>query len=376
VDEKTIQRDRFFKLALTKIEGVGPILAKHLMSYCDGLAENIFKTPAGKLLKIPGIGQKTVESLKSNQTAFKFAEEELLKLEALKDVELIFYNEPAYPKRLKRFADSPFRLYQKGNYNSASSKSIAIVGTRRATEYGKWVVNELVRYLSTFDDILVVSGLAYGIDIAAHKACIEFAVPNLAVMANGIDSVYPPQHQSVSEKICNKGALLTENEIGALPEAAKFPQRNRVIAAMSDAVVVVEAAHKGGALITAEIANDYGVEVFAVPGNLNQPFSMGCNSLIEKQLALPLVRFDQIPQQLNWDGLIEVAKKEDTLLMPNDLDEEEKLIYAELMKSGVLEIDVISIRTGLAVSKLASLLTLMEFRGILSSAPGKRFKIK
>ncbi len=368
-------QERLYKLALTEIDGVGPILAKHLVSYCEGLAEKVFKASAGKLLKIPGIGQRAVEAIQSSAKALKFAEDELLRLESHKNVQLVFYDEPLYPKRLKRFADSPYRLYIKGNYNPNPLKSIAIVGTRKATDYGRSVAADLVKYLAGFDDMLVVSGLAYGIDAAVHKACLDSSIQTLAVMANGIDTVYPPQHIRLAEKICNNGALMTENTIGSAPDAPKFPQRNRIIAAMSDAVIVVEAAHKGGALITAEIASSYGIDVFAVPGNINQPFSKGCNKLITNKLAIPLADFDEIGKNLNWDGLLGVPSEPKKNMPAEDLDEEELLIY-NVLRDNTMQIDALSLRTGIPVGKLASQLTLMEFKGLVVCLPGKQFKIK
>ncbi len=370
--------ERFYKLALTYVEGVGPVLAKHLVSYCGGSASNVFQSSKGKLSKIPGIGEKTAATLKSSQQALKKAEDELKWLEKQKDVTLTFYDEPSFPQRLRRFADCPFKIYTKGKFNPNPSKSIAIVGTRNATEYGKAVTQKLVEYLSQFEDILIVSGLAYGIDVCAHKACVDTQVSTLAIMANGIDTVYPASHQALSQKICQNGGLLTENEPGSTPDAPKFPQRNRIIAGISDAVIVVEAAYKGGALITAEIASGYGVEVFAVPGNiLNATYSKGCNQLIANRCALPLVDFESIPKTLNWDGLLKTQPSpysRDTL--PEDLTDEESSIYLALMQNGQMQIDLLSMKTNLPVGRLASLLTMMEFKGLIMQIPGKRFQIR
>src|SRR5258708_17122306 len=261
-----MDQDRLSFLALHFIPGIGDYLVKQLVSYC-GSAEQVFKTPKGKLLKIPGIGQVTAEAIKSEKT-FNQAEKEFKKAEK-EETEILFFTDKKYPQRLKEIEDAPSLIYYKGSANLNHPKSVAIVGTRQATDYGKEMVAKIVDDLKPHD-ALIVSGLAYGIDIHAHKQSVKNQLLTAAVMGSGMDVIYPAAHKDTAKKIVSHGALLTENHFGTKPDAHNFPARNRIIAGLCDALIVVEAADKGGALITAEIANTYNRDVFAVPGSLGK----------------------------------------------------------------------------------------------------------
>ncbi|GHM98615.1 DNA processing protein DprA [Cytophagales bacterium WSM2-2] len=343
-------------------------MIKQLISYC-GSASNVFKTPKGKLLKIPGIGPVTGESIFSGST-FHQAEKEFRKAEK-NETEIIFFTDKNYPSRLKSIEDAPSVLYCKGNINLNHPKSVAIVGTRQATEYGKEAVCDIIKDIRPHQAI-IISGLAYGIDIQAHKEALKNNLPTLAVMGSGIDVIYPAVHKDTALKIINQGALLTENHFGIKPDAHHFPARNRIIAGMCDALIVVEAAEKGGALITAEIANSYNKDVFAIPGSLGKTYSEGCNKLIRNNKATIYTSIKDLEYLLNWsaeDNKLQNRKSDFSSFSPD-----EQLVLSILQKKGgPMMIDDLTIRTSISPSHLASLLLTLEFNDVVKSLPGKQF---
>jgi DNA processing protein len=366
MDEK-----RLSLLALHSIPGVGDYLMRQLVSYC-GSAERVFKTPKGKLLKIPGVGEVTAEAIRQGKP-FAAAEEELIKAEK-EQVQLIFFTDKNYPSRLKQVNDAPSLLYAKGNIDFDNAKTVAIVGTRQATAYGKECVEELVKDL-VVHHALVISGLAYGIDIHAHKQAIKNKLPTLAVMGSGMDVIYPAAHKDTAGKMMEHGGLLTEHPFGTQPEAHHFPARNRIVAALSDAVIIVEAAEKGGALITADIANSYNKDVFAFPGNIGQSHSAGCNNLIKSNKAHLITAVKDLEYIMNWSAGTTPAKKE--IVSLGQYNEEEQTVLKILIEyKKQLMIDDISWRTGLAVGRLAAVLLELEFKGAIVSLPGKMYKLK
>lgn len=250
-----------YRIALTLQPEIGDIGGKKLIAYCGGV-EAVFREKKQHLLKIPGVRLKAIESLK-NHSSLHRAEEEIKFLERYQISPLFFLDE-AYPNRLKHCNDSPMMLYLKGDVDLNNKRVVSIVGTRHATEYGKSVVSQLVRDLREMS-VLIVSGLAYGIDSLAHRACLEYQVPTVGVLAHGLDQIYPKVHRSIAEKMLKNGGLLTEFVSFTKMEPAYFPRRNRIVAGMADAVVVIESAVKGGALITADIAFSYNRDVMAFP---------------------------------------------------------------------------------------------------------------
>ncbi|MEN7548676.1 DNA-processing protein DprA [Rapidithrix thailandica] len=359
--------ETFYRMALGMVPGIGNKLFKSLISYCES-AEQVFKAPHSFLKKVPGVGERLVAEIAKKAT-FALAEKELEKAAKL-NIQLLFYMDEQYPFRLKQIYDAPSLLYFKGKTDLNTIKTIGIVGTRQASGYGFQMTNELVRELRRYSNILMVSGLAYGIDIHAHKACLDYQIPTVGVMANGVDSVYPYVHKEIAQRMLETGGLLSENRIGSLPDAPKFPERNRVIAGMCDAIIVVEAAKKGGALITAELANSYNREVFAVPGNLTQPYSLGCNYLIKTHKAHLIQSVDDLDYIMNWD----LDAKPPELLVPVHLSEKEKTII-QCLKEKELLIDELSFKTQIPMNKLASLLLTMEFEGYVQALPGKKFAL-
>ena len=279
-----------YQIALTLIPGVGDVLAKNLISYC-GSAEEVFKQKKAQLFKIPDIGPVIAESIvKFN--SFKRAEEEIKFIEKYK-IQPLFYLDKTYPERLKQCYDSPPLLYYKGNVELNQTKILAIVGTRKASDYGKAITEEIISGLSQ-EGILIISGLAYGIDIYAHKAALKNNLNTIGVVGHGLDTIYPAIHKPVAEKMINQGGILTEFMSKTKMSPENFPARNRIVAGISDAVLIVEAAEKGGALITAEIANSYNRDVFAIPGRSIDTVSRGCNYLIKSNKAA-LVESHAIP---------------------------------------------------------------------------------
>ncbi|WP_431292153.1 DNA-processing protein DprA [Pedobacter sp. P26] len=256
------------KIALTFIKSIGPVTAKNLLAYC-GSAEQIFSANKKQLLQIPGIGEKTIEAIRGTDALIR-ARQELDFIEK-HGIEVLFFSDERYPKRLKNCIDSPILLYAKGTVDFNQQRIISVVGTRNATVYGKNLCKELCEVLAPYH-VLIVSGLAYGIDVTTHKECLANHIPTVGVLGHGLDRMYPKIHKTVAQKMVLNGGLLTEFPILTNPDRPNFPQRNRIIAGIADVTVVVEASIKGGALITAEIANSYNKDVYAFPGRTNDVF--------------------------------------------------------------------------------------------------------
>lgn len=365
-----MDQNRLSLLALHFIPGIGDYLIKQLVSYC-GSPEKVFKTPKGKLLKIPGVGGVTAEAIIQGKP-FSVAEKEFRKAEKEK-AELIFFTDKKYPSRLKQINDAPTMLYAKGNMDFENPKTVAIVGTRQSTAYGKECVEQLVKDLVSHH-ALIVSGLAYGIDIHAHKHAVKNKLPTIGVMGSGMDVIYPSSHRDVAIKMMENGGLLTEHPFGTQPDAHNFPARNRIVAALSDAIIIVEAAEKGGALITADIANSYNKDVFAFPGNVKQSHSAGCNNLIKSNRAHLIASIKDLQYIMNWDAGVKPAKQEPFSL--EGYEPHEQVIIKTLLENNKqLMIDEISWKTNLPISQIASLLLILEFKGVIASLPGKIYKL-
>ena len=367
-----MDQNRLALLALHFVPGIGDFLIRQLVSYC-GSAEDVFQLSKGKLLKIPSVGESTIKAIQSGDP-FREAEEEIRKAEKL-DTQIVFYLDAHYPQRLKQFDDSPTLLYTKGNANLNAAKTVGIVGTRQATSYGKEMVEQLMKDLQPHQP-LIISGLAYGIDIHAHKQALLFGLPTLGVMGSGMDVIYPALHKDTATKMLDQGGLATENAFGTKPDAHNFPARNRIIAGLSDALIVVEAAEKGGALITAEIANNYNKDVFAIPGALGQTYSAGCNKLIKINKAHLLTGVKDIEYIMNWTAPNDSASQTPTQLDLNLFDSDERIVVTILKeKKNPMMIDELSRKTSLSPSVLASLLLNLEFKNVVRSLPGKMYRL-
>ena len=360
------------QVGLTFIKNIGPSLAKSLVSYFGG-AEEVFNVPKAKWIKVPGIGEKTIGDV-DLATALTKAEAEL-KFAEKHGIDILFYTDSRYPKRLKNCHDSPILLYSKGNANLNSQRIISVVGTRNATDYGKQLCKQLVDELQQYN-ALVVSGLALGIDVAAHKECVKLNVPTVGVLGHGLDRMYPSQNRLTAEKMLENGGLLSEYPSGTIPDRENFPQRNRIVAGIADATIVVEASVKGGALITAEIANSYNRDVFAFPGRVGDEFSEGCNFLIRNNKAALLTCAADLAYILGWEKPDSKKPVVEQLTLLIDLSPEESLIFEIIRQNnGPIAIDDLSIKTNMATSQLAMNLLNMEMQGFIRSLPGKIYKI-
>jgi len=362
--------NRHHQIALTLIEGVGPLIAKKLLQHF-GSASQVFNANQKQLLQIEGIGKKTAEAI-LHTNALVLAEKELEFIEK-HQIKVLFYEDEDYPRRLKNCYDSPLLLYYKGTANLNTSKIVSIVGTRNATAYGKMLCKQLIEVLKPYD-VLIVSGLAHGIDAAAHKESILQEMPTVGVLGHGLDRIYPATHRELAAKMLTKGGLLTEFLPGTNPDRENFPKRNRIIAGMSDVTVVVEASIKGGALITAEIANSYNRDVYAFPGRINDEFSEGCNFLIKTNRAGLINSPKDLIYYLGWDEQTTKSKSSVQVQLPLSLNKDERAVCEALLPAA-LPVDELSLKTNMAQSKLAVILLTLEMQGIIMALPGKLFKL-
>jgi DNA processing protein len=357
-----------YQIGITLIPGIGDVNGKKLISYC-GSAEAVFREKKRNLLKIPGIGQSTVNSIVS-QKVLERAEQEIVFIEKF-GIKPLYFLDKEYPGRLKHCIDSPILLYFMGNADLNAERIVSVVGTRRASDYGKEYCDKIIEGLSDVN-VLVVSGLAYGIDTQAHKAALHHNLPTVGVLGHGLDRIYPYANKSMAEKMINQGGLLTDFISKTNPDRENFPKRNRIVAGLCDALIVVETAMKGGALITANIANSYNRDVFAVPGKLGDKFSEGCNFLIKTNKAALIQSADDIKYIMQWDLLDRKAPKQRKLLI--ELTPEEEKVVNVIKNDKEVSIDYIVSQSGLSNSKVASALLNLEFEGVVKSLPGKMYK--
>ncbi len=365
-----------YEVALHLAEGIGGVIARRLLARF-GTAEEVFKAKKSQILKVEGIGSKIGEEFLRKQTQLlQDAEKELHNAQKL-NVELIFFTDSHYPVRLKQIEDAPILLYQKGVTSLNEDKHIAIVGTRNATQYGREFIEQFMAEIKPYNP-LIISGMAYGIDIAAHREALKHKLLTLGIMANGLDTVYPAVHQATALQILeNEGALLSETPLYTKLDPRRFPARNRIIAALADLVLVVESKKKGGALVTAQYANDYNREVGAVPGSVWQETSQGCHWLIRKNLAHLVTSANDIAEIMNWD----IAKKREQkiafkTLESLELSEKEKAILKLLTERNQASIDEISLALSYSLNELAVVLLDLEMKDLIVALPGKRFALK
>ncbi|MFT6867936.1 MAG: DNA processing protein [Cyclobacteriaceae bacterium] len=365
-----MEDEKLYQVALELVPGIGSVHSKNLISYC-GSAKAVFEAKKPHLLKIPGIGGKVINALKSQSVLTE--SEQILKKCEKSNIQISYYTDSAYPNRLKQIADCPNILYLKGEGTLNPDRTIAIVGTRNATPYGKEVTENIAIACGTLK-ATIVSGLAYGIDIHAHRAGLAADVPNIAVLAGGLNKIYPSVHKKTAENILEKGLLISENAPDVQAEAHFFPARNRIIAGISDATIVVEAAIKGGALITANIADSYDKPVFAVPGDLEHKYSEGCNYLIRNQKAYIYTGPEDIIYHLNWDLESSAPKKQKRNF--DHLSEEERRVCEVLAANEAgIAIDDIAWKSQITINRAASVLIILEFQGAVKSLPGKRYQL-
>jgi DNA processing protein len=360
-------------IALTLLPDVGPVLAKNLISYC-GSVEEVFKKKKPVLEKIPGIGPERANSITSvGGEIFERAEKEIGFIKK-GNITPMFFTDDIYPVRLKQCDDSPVLLFFKGECDLNVPRMVAIVGTRNATDYGRKATEKLVGGFAKYN-ATIISGLAYGIDITAHKAALQNNLPTLGVVAHGLDKIYPPEHSNTATKMMKAGGVITEYLTDTRPDFMNFPARNRIVAGMVDAVIVIESAKKGGALITADIANGYNRDVFAIPGNIDNGYSEGCNDLIRLNKAGLIQTADDVAEIMQWELNVENKTGPKQLKIFHELKEDEKILVKVLQEKGRLDIDSLTLHAKMPMSKVSSTLLNLEFAGVLKALPGKMFEL-
>ena len=369
IENAITENELLHLLALQKIDGVGDIMAKKLLQHC-GSAEAIFSSKSTQLASIDGVGKILLQNLK-NKTVLQQAETELRFIQK-NDINVTYFKDENYPDRLKHCADSPTLLFTSGNINLKKQHIISIVGTRQITPYGIDFCKNLIAQLAPLNPI-IVSGFAYGVDIVAHQAAMENNLQTIGILAHGLNQIYPKTHKKYISKMELNGGFMTEFWSDSNPEKENFVKRNRIVAGISEATIVIESADKGGSLITANLANDYNRDVFAVPGRITDKYSQGCNNLIKTQRAHLLSSAADILYILNWD----MDKKEKTIQKQLfiDLEPVEQKVFDFLQKNGKEQMDIIALTCELPIFKLSSILLNMELKGVVRPLPGKLFEI-
>src|SRR5574344_229653 len=364
--------DYFYETALTLVPGLGSKTIRQLLDLYN-TAQEVFKLPHSELKNTFGNHVNLIDAIE-NHTTFARADEELAFAQRY-DIHLLYYTDAAYPQRLNRpnCEDTPVLLYYKGAANLNAERVISVVGTRRATEYGREMTQKLVAGLRQ-QGILVVSGLAFGIDTAAHTASVANGIPTVGVVAHGLDQLYPPQNRQLASNMVSQGeGLITEYTSKTVVQPGMFPARNRIIAALADAVVVVEAGNKGGALITANLAIGYNREVLAFPGRVGDKYSEGCNRIISNSKAVLIQNSDDLLAVLNWDNLNSTTAPQPQLFPT--LTDEETILYNLLNQQGALSMEEMMQRSNLSLPKIASLLLALELKSLCKCLPGKIYKL-
>lgn len=363
------EKELLYTLALQKTAKIGDVNAKKLIRHC-GNPEAVLKEKKENLLKIDGIGTYIVSDLQ-NAENLKAAENELKFIQKEK-IQTHYFLDETYPKRLQHCADGPILLFQKGNANLNTSKMISIVGTRKATSYGTGFCEELIESLSPLQPT-IVSGFAYGIDIIAQRASIKNNIPTIGCLAHGLNQIYPKVHERYMKSVQENGAFVTDFWSTSNPDRENFLKRNRLIAGMTQATIVIESAEKGGSLVTAHIANSYNRDVFAVPGRVGDSQSIGCNNLIKQQRAHILTSAADIVYLLGWELEAEPFQPVQKQLFV-DLSPEEAVIHSYLQEKGQSVLDSIALECKLPIHKTAPILLQMEMKGVVKPLPGKLFE--
>lgn len=359
-----------YRLALTMVPNIGDVQARILVQHF-GAASAIFQAKTSVLEKIEGIGTVRAYSIK-NFNDFHLAESELKFIEKFR-IKPLFLTDDDYPRRLLNCYDAPTLLFYKGEADLNASRVIGIVGTRSHTDYGKKFTEKLVEDLAGHD-VLVISGLAFGIDAVAHKSAIKNNLPTVGVVGHGLDKMYPYDHASLAkDMVKHGGGILSEFFSGTKPDKHHFPLRNRIVAGLCDATVVVETHIKGGSMITAKLADAYNRDVFAVPGRTIDKFSSGCNHLIKYNKAILLTDAEELMEVLGWKEKKKEVKKQKELFI--EFTPEEKQVVQLLQEKEQVHIDEINLRSGLSSSAAAAAILNLELQGIIGGLPGKMYKL-
>lgn len=369
-----MDKEHLYAMALSKILNIGISNAKILYDVM-GSATAVFENRNEIRSYMPDASNRLVDALKNVDYALKRAETEM-DFVSKKNVKVLAMNDAAYPQRLRGCDDAPVVLYYCGNGDLNKSKIISMVGTRKCSEYGKELCNKFVSELKQYyPDAMIVSGLAYGIDIHSHRAALDNDMDTVAVLAHGLDRIYPSLHRSTAVQMASHGGLLTEYMSGTTPEKGNFVSRNRIVAGICDACIVVESATKGGSLITANIAQSYNRDVFAFPGRINDEFSAGCNKLIKRQQAFMIENVEDLINTMNWSNPLEKTKAPQQGELFNLLTEEEELVAKSLNNNDEKSINLIVTETGLSFSKVSSIMFELELKGVIKVLGGARYRL-
>lgn len=363
------EEDLLYILALQRAKGIGDINAKKLIAHC-GTPKNIFKDKKKALEKISGIGSYTIRHLFDKSNLIE-AEKEL-KYILQNKITTWYFTDKDYPAKLKHCIDAPILLFASGNINFTHQPVISIVGTRNITSYGKMFCKKIVADIKEYNPI-IVSGFAYGVDICAHKEALTNNLQTIGVLAHGLNDVYPKVHKKYVNEIEKNGGFITDFWHVDEPLREHFLKRNRIVAGISEATIIIESASKGGSLVTADIANSYSRDVFAVPGRSTDTYSKGCNDLIKRNKAAIITCADDLIEMLNWKLKNELPKPIQKQLFV-ELDSNEKLIYDFLINNGKELLDIISLNCELPIHKTSSILFNMEMKGVVKPLPGKLFE--
>ena len=360
----------YYLLALSRIEGIGDVTAKKLIQQCGG-AEAVFKESKNTLRKIQGVGSAIIKALQDT-SVFSRTDQEFDFI-TQNVIEIVAYSDNHYPERLKQCYDAPLVLFKKGRIDFKNPNIISIVGTRKMTAYGKDFLTQLFQELKEFNPV-IVSGLAYGIDIFAHQSAMEHNLQTIAILAHGLDLIYPTSHSKDAKKMQNYGGLMTDFWSGSKPDGENFVKRNRIVAGISQATLVIESAEKGGSLITADIANSYNRDVFAVPGRVSDAYSLGCNNLIKTNRASVLTSAKDLAYILNWKKRSGATNNSVQKALFDHFTDDEQKIYDYLLKEGKQQLDIIALHCNYPIHKVVSLLLNLELKSVIRPLPGKFFE--
>jgi DNA processing protein len=369
--------DLVHKLALSFIPGTGPMVIRKLVSYCGGV-EGVFTSSCDTFNRVRGIGKSLAKKITIGRV--EAIERAKLELEYLanNDVEFLSCFDALYPERLKQCDDAPIVLYYKGNPDFNATKILAVVGTRKPTHDAIDVCNSILYDLSLrHKNLVIVSGLAYGIDAIAHKEALNNNLPTWAVLGHGFDTIYPKQNTKLAQKIIEEnGAVLTEFSYKSVIDPSNFVKRNRIVAGICDALLVVDSGRKGGSMITADLANQYSRDVFAIPGSIQRSGGNGCNLLIKSHRANLVESYLDIEYITGWQPEIENIKTEQSkLLLETELNGNEKIVVEVLKQEQYVDMDTIVKRSELDAGTVSLVLLELEFKRIVRSLPGKIFSV-
>jgi len=357
-----------YQIATTQLYGFGSIRSKRLL-HSVGNETDIFQLPFDELAFLSGFSIDMLKKM-DRQRALQKAEA-ILALTAKHRISVLFYTDAAYPRRLKHCDDAPLVLYYKGECEFNNSRFVAVVGTRNASDYGRQLCKELIRSFSG-NNITVVSGMAYGIDITIHQLCLQHDLPTIGVMAHGLDIIYPHVHRSIAHQMFNHGGLVSEYPSDTPPDRENFPMRNRIVAGLCDATIVVETKRKGGSLITAELANDYNRDVFTYPGSVFDENMQGCNQLIANNKAHLIQSGDDFLCKMGWNSAVKIPIQRS--MFPN-LNPQEQTLVRLLEQMGTMNLDTLATHLKLSASELSVLLFGLEMNGLVRSVPGNQCQL-